>query len=84
MTKQVTLSVRVGGGLRDHVADNIGDYGNYDNASEYVRDLIRRDLERVEAERLAAWKAELQQAFAVREDDCIEMDAAAFFAKYGK
>ncbi len=59
-----TLNVRVNGPLEDFIAQNIGETGAYENASEYVRDLIRRDLERVEAERFQALKAELQRAFA--------------------
>ena len=50
MNKQTTLNVRVGGSLSDFVAANVGDNGAYENVSEYVRDLIRRDKERVEAE----------------------------------
>ena len=47
----MTLNVRVTGDLGAHVADNVGQYGRYENVSEYVRDLIRHDLERVEEER---------------------------------
>lgn len=38
------INVRVTGNLRDHLNQQIGDNGLYDNASEYIRDLIRRDL----------------------------------------
>ena len=64
MTKPMTLNVRVGGTLSDFVAANVGEHGAYDNVSEYVRDLIRKDKR--EAEELAAerLKAELQRAFA--------------------
>jgi Arc/MetJ-type ribon-helix-helix transcriptional regulator len=46
MTKSMTLNVRVSGALREFVAANVGETGAYDNVSEYVRDLIRRDKER--------------------------------------
>jgi putative addiction module CopG family antidote len=39
------LNVRVTGKLRAFVNQQIGPDGFYENASEYVRDLIRRDLE---------------------------------------
>ena len=45
MNKQTTLNVRIGGALSDFVAANVGDDGSYENVSEYVRDLIRRDME---------------------------------------
>ena len=71
----MTLNVRVTGLLVDHVADNVGDDGRYENVSEYVRDLIRRDLERVEEERFATLKAELQRAFAVPDSDYVTVSA---------
>jgi len=60
----MTLNVRVSGALSEFVAANVGDSGNYENVSEYVRDLIRRDKERMEAETFERLKAELKQAFA--------------------
>lgn len=74
----MTLNVRVSGMLGEHVADNVGDDGRYENVSEYVRDLIRRDLERVEEERFQTLKAELQRAFAVPDSEFVEWDADAF------
>ena len=51
MPRSMTLNVRLTGALGDHVADAVGEYGLYENVSEYVRDLIRRDHARVEQER---------------------------------
>ena len=62
-TKPMTLNVRVSGPLGAFVADNVGAHGAYDNVSEYVRDLIRRDKERSERESFDRLKAELQRAF---------------------
>ena len=42
--------------------------GFYTNDSEYIRDLIRRDKERAEAEAFGRLKAELSHAFAAPED----------------
>lgn len=75
MPKPMTLNVRVTGGLSDFVAANVGERGNYDNVSEYVRDLIRRDKERVEADQLARLKAELTTAFAAPESAYHPLDA---------
>ena len=85
MADTMTLNVRVSGALKDHIAESIGENGVYDNVSEYVRDLIRRD--RIEAQRFAELKAELQAAFAEPEGNAVEIDADTFIArmrqKYG-
>ena len=65
MSKPMNLNVRVGGALSEYVASAIGDHGDYDNASEYVRDLIRRDKQRAEQAAFEAKRAALQQAFAL-------------------
>ncbi|WP_439545211.1 ribbon-helix-helix domain-containing protein [Sandarakinorhabdus sp.] len=75
MSKSMTLNVRVGGALGEFVAANVGDDGAYENVSEYVRDLIRRDKERAEAEGFARLKAELAAAFAAPEFSYAAMDA---------
>ena len=38
------INVRVKGDLQMHLQQQIGEHGLYENASEYVRALIRRDL----------------------------------------
>jgi len=58
-----TMTVRISGDLSEFVAQNVGEYGSYENVSEYVRDLIRHDKQRIEAEAFEALKAELQMAF---------------------
>jgi Arc/MetJ-type ribon-helix-helix transcriptional regulator len=75
MPKAMTLNVRVSGALGEFVAANVGDVGTYENVSEYVRDLIRRDKERVEADRLAILRAELKAAFAAPESAYEALDA---------
>jgi Arc/MetJ-type ribon-helix-helix transcriptional regulator len=81
MSKAMTLNVRVSGALGDFVSANVGDAGTYENVSEYVRDLIRRDKERVEGERIALLKAELVKAFAAPESDYQPLDADAVIAR---
>jgi Arc/MetJ-type ribon-helix-helix transcriptional regulator len=69
MTRPVTLNVRVGGALGEFVAANVGPNGAYDNVSEYIRDLIRRNKREVEAQAFERLKAELGRAFATPETD---------------
>lgn len=64
MADTMNLNVRISGSLRDFVNEAISD-GDYENVSEYVRALIRRDKERAEREAFEALKARLQDAFAI-------------------
>ena len=75
MAKSVTLNVRVTGALGDHVEMNVGEDGAYENISEYVRDLIRRDKERADAAAFTRLKAELKRAFAAPDSDYRPLDA---------
>ena len=81
MSRPMTLNVRVGGELGDHVAWNVGDNGLYENVSEYVRDLIRRDNQRVAEEHLQALRAELQAAAAEPHENAEAIDGPAFLAR---
>ncbi|ABF54366.1 type II toxin-antitoxin system ParD family antitoxin [Sphingopyxis alaskensis] len=81
MNKPITLNVRISGALGEFVAANVGDQGAYENVSEYVRDLIRRDKERSEAEQFQRLKAELTRAFAAPEDSYDALDAEAVIAR---
>jgi len=67
MSRTTTMTVRLSGSLSEFVAANVGETGSYENVSEYVRDLIRRDKERVEHEAFERLKAELGRAFAAPE-----------------
>lgn len=64
MPKTMNLSVRLTEPLTEFVSGKVGVEGDYDNASEYVRDLIRRDREREERRAFERLKATLQKAFA--------------------
>ncbi len=75
MPKAMTLNVRVSGALGEFVAENVGDDGAYENVSEYVRDLIRRDKERAEREKFDRLKAELTRAFAAPDSAYQSLDA---------
>ena len=81
MSRTTTMTVRVGGALSDFVSANVGDEGSYENVSEYIRDLIRRDKERVEAEAFERLKAELTHAFAAPEETYEPLTAADVIAR---
>jgi len=68
MSSKITLTVRLNPALSDYVAANVGEQGNYENVSEYVRDLIRRDKAQSEQDAFERLKAELRLAFEQPED----------------
>ncbi len=76
-----TMTVRLSGPLSDFVSANVGENGSYENVSEYIRDLIRRDKERVEKEIFDRLKAELQSAFAVSDSSYKPLTAAEVIAR---
>lgn len=76
-----TMTVRLSGPLSDFVASNVGEHGAYENVSEYMRDLIRRDKERKEAEAFERLKAELAHAFAAPESSYQPLTAAEVIAR---
>lgn len=75
MAKTTTLNVRITGALGEHVAANVGEDGVYESVSEYVRDLIRRDKARADAEAFDRLKAELTHAFAAPDETYETLDA---------
>ncbi len=81
MTKALTLNVRVSGALGEFVAENVGDGGLYENVSEYVRDLIRRDKARADDERFERLKAELALAFAAPDSAYRPLDVGQVLAR---
>lgn len=81
MSRTMTLNVRVSGALGEFVASNVGDDGAYENVSEYVRDLIRRDKARTETEGFERLKVELTAAFAAPESAYEALDAETIIAR---
>lgn len=78
---QSTMTVRLSGTLNDFVAYNVGDDGDYENVSEYVRNLIRQDKNKVEKERLKTLKAELALAFSADESEYVSLSAQDIFER---
>ena len=81
MSSTMSLNVRVTGPLCDFVSKNISDDGQYDNVSEYIRDLIRQDQRRAEQRNFETVKAELQLAFSAPEEDYIPLSADDIFKR---
>lgn len=73
MPRTTTITVRLGAALSEFVTAHVGDDGSYENVSEYIRDLIRRDKEKAEDEAFRRLKAELVNAFAAPEDSYTEL-----------
>jgi len=69
MQGNMNLNVRIGNNLSGFVSQNIGENGDYDNVSEYIRDLIRRDKAQKENKLFLQLKAELQVAYGQPESD---------------
>jgi len=75
------MTVRLSGPLSEFVAANVGEHGDYENVSEYMRDLIRRDKERKEQEAFNRLKAELAHAYAAPEASYQALTAADVIAR---
>lgn len=59
-----SMNVRLGDSLSAFVASKVGGSGDYDNVSEYVRHLVRKDKTEEEAAAFERLKMELKRAFA--------------------
>lgn len=81
MSLSTTLTVRLNPVLGEYVAANIGDRGAFENVSEFVRDLIRRDMERTEQEAFERLRAELLHAFAASDATYAPLSAADVIAR---
>jgi antitoxin ParD1/3/4 len=81
MSRTTTMTVRLGGALSDFVAATVSETGSYENVSEYIRDLIRRDKERAEQEAFDRLKAELTHAFAAPDSTYHSLTAAEVIAR---
>ena len=81
MARSMTVNVRMNGPLGDFIADNVGEAGTYENVSEYVRDLIRKDKDRAEAVAYERLKAELGVAFAAPDDSYSTLTADEIIAR---
>lgn len=74
------INVRVSGALKAHVEHSVSD-GDYENVSEYVRDLIRKDKAAKEAAAFEAVKTHLQAAFTGSDAEGIQISKQDFLAR---
>jgi antitoxin ParD1/3/4 len=81
MSQTTTLTVRISGPLSDFVAQNVGNDGAYENVSEYIRDLIRKDKAQADEAAFQRLKAELTHAFAAPEASYTSLSAADIIAR---
>ncbi len=68
------VNVRLSGPLRRFIDDRSGPGGLYESASEYIRDLIRRDFEQEEVRRWTWLVNELKPGITANEDEFVEFD----------
>jgi len=69
------VNVRITGALRAHLDQQTGEKGLYENASEYVRALVREDLK----DSKEAWnwlRAHLEQGLRAKEEEFVEVSAS--------
>ena len=70
----VNINVRIKGELSTHLQQQISDKGLYENASEYIRSLIRNDLK--DEEEAWQWlKKELEPALRADEEAFVSVTA---------
>ena len=81
MSQTTTMTVRISGALSEFVASNVGENGSYENISEYVRDLIRRDKTRLEQAMEERLRVELAHAFAAPESAYTRLTAGDVIAR---
>ena len=63
------VTLRVSGNLRRHLDECTGVDGNFETPSEYVRDLIRQDMERRESEKWERLRTALAEGLSAADAD---------------
>ena len=81
MPREGTLTIRLTGRLNDFKQANVGADGVYEDAGEYIRDLIRRDKDRAELAAFDRLKAQLTHDFAARDELYKPLTAAEVIAR---
>lgn len=69
-------NVRITGKLEDFIRSQVGNNGLYETTSEYLRDLIRKDMEKKEDRAWAGLREELLPAMQASNVDFIEVSAS--------
>lgn len=71
----MNMNVRISGALKDFVNSKTSESGEYESVSEYIRDLIRRDADKVALDIFYEKRRILQEAFAEPEENYIHVTA---------
>lgn len=69
------VNVRFAGELQRFIQSKIEGAGLYGSASEYIRDLVRRDYEREEERKWMALRQTLKAGLEADESEFVELDA---------
>ncbi len=75
------VNVRFAGELQRFIQNRIGGSGLYASASEYIRDLVRRDFEREEQRKWSWLRQELKAGAQAAESDFVALDADKIIAE---
>ncbi|MEI8039507.1 MAG: type II toxin-antitoxin system ParD family antitoxin [Verrucomicrobiota bacterium] len=71
------INVRFAGTLQQFIVQRVSGSGLYNSASEYIRDLVRRDYEREEARKSAWLRDELKAGAEADESQFVPLDGEA-------
>ena len=75
------VNVRFAGELQRFIQARTGESGLYSSASEYIRDLVRRDYEREENRKWTGLRQELKAGAAAPEADFVPLEANSLIAE---
>ncbi len=75
------VNVRFAGELQRFLQSRVNDSGLYGSASEYIRDLVRRDYEREEQRKWSWLRDELKAGIDAQEHEFIPLDANKVLAE---
>ncbi len=75
------INVRLSGALRKFVQEQAGPEGLYGSASEYVRDLVRKDFEREEERRWNRLHQELRSGIEATDDELVDFEPNGLVAE---
>lgn len=75
------VNVRFSGELQRFIQERTGELGVYSSASEYIRDLVRRDYEREQQRKWLWLRQELKSGMEAAESDFEMVDVDALIAE---
>lgn len=78
------VNVRFAGELKKFIQARVGGAGLYTSASEYLRDLVRRDYEKEEARRWVSLHEELKAGLQADRSEFVPLDIEKIIAQAKK